>query len=212
LTEGEKTLYAFVLLMRLLPLVLLALLFGLHSRIDAATVYDEGVSGDLSNSGLSPTVLTLAIGSNQVFGTTAGVAGVDRDYLTFTVPSGLLLSSLFVLAGTTPSGVSFIGVQAGTQMTVPPNSSDATGLLGWRHYSQSDVGTDILDDMGIASFGSTGFVPPLGAGSYTFWIQEFNVSSYGFDFTLTQVPEPGTYAAVLIGLAIVSVISRKPRQ
>ena len=43
-----------------------------------------------------------------------------------------------------------------------------------------------------------GFVPPLGPGNYSFWVQDFNAGSfsYGFDFGVTTasapVPEPGT--------------------
>ena len=73
-------------------------------------------------------------------------------------------------------------------------------------YSAADFGTDILPTMGIASLGSSGFVPPLGAGAYTFWIQDFNVglANYGFDLRLaahTQgtVPEPAAFSLMLFG-------------
>jgi hypothetical protein len=183
--------------------------------MEAAIVYDEAVSGDLSDAGLSPTSVTMALGSNQVLGTTDRLTDIDRDYLWITVPDGLVLSSIVVMPRTMPSGVSFIGVQAGTQVTVLPDPPDATGLLGWTHYSPADVGTDVLDNMSLPSFGSTGFVPPLGAGNYAFWIQEFDVIPYGFDFTLSRaltiIPEPETYMSTLLGLAILLVIVRHRR-
>ncbi len=49
----------------------------------AGTIYDETVSGDFSNDGLSPTSLAFGLGSNEVFGATGrAIAGgpVDRDY------------------------------------------------------------------------------------------------------------------------------------
>src|SRR5437763_402360 len=90
----------------------------------AGVIYDESVSGDLPNSGLTPKVLTVALGSNQLFGTTGNSGGTDRDYFTFTVPVGLGLSAINVLPGTTSGGpVSFIGIQAGPQLTLPTNAA-----------------------------------------------------------------------------------------
>src|SRR5436305_15221434 len=75
----------------------------LCSNAGATTIYVESVSGDFSNSGLLPTAVSFALGSNQIFGTTGRlIAGgsVDRDYLTFMVPIGDVLASLTVLPGT----------------------------------------------------------------------------------------------------------------
>jgi len=121
-------------------LAILVSCFGLASGAYGAIAYDESVSGDLSNSGLTPTVVVLSAGSNQVLGTTGQSGGpTDRDYFTVTVPSGLELASLFVLSGTEVGGsVSFIGLQAGTQVTVSPNASNAVGLLGWAHYDETN--------------------------------------------------------------------------
>src|ERR1051326_6779777 len=108
--------------------------------VSGTVIYNEASSADLSNSGLAPTVLTVGPGQNQVFGTTGrGANGTDRDYFTFTVPNGFAITSIVVLPGTTTGGdVSFIGVEAGTQITLPTNASDATGLLGWKHYSANN--------------------------------------------------------------------------
>src|SRR5690348_2858829 len=156
----------------------------------AGVVYSESVSGDLSGSGLSPTLITVALGSNQVFGTTGRAAGVvDLDYFRLTVPVGEVLTGITILPGTAGLGAlgdSFIGMQAGSQVTVLPTATDATGLLGWFHYDAGDIGTNILPLMGTSGFGSTGFTPPLPAGSYSFWVQELSTGTapYGFDFAL----------------------------
>ncbi len=96
----------------------LILTVGLAS-LHPATIYSEATSGDLSNSGLSPTALSVAPGSNQIFGATGrGSTGIDLDYFTITVPSGLALAGLIVLPGTQSGGAfSFIGMQAGPQFT-----------------------------------------------------------------------------------------------
>jgi len=80
------------------------------SSVYAATVYNEAISGDLSNSGLTPTAVTVALGSNQVFGTTGLAGALDRDYFSITVAPGLQLNAIMVLPGTMSGGISFIGL------------------------------------------------------------------------------------------------------
>lgn len=165
----------------------------------AGTSYLESVSGDLSNSGLTPTLIAVGLGSNQVIGTTGNPGtGIDRDYFSIVVPAGAQLSSLTVLSGTVPLGLAFLGVQSGAQVTVSPTSGSAAGLLGWSHYASADVATDILPRIGTGS-GASGFVGALGAGTYAFWIQDFNAgaSTYAFDLTLTAVPVPEPASAWL---------------
>ena len=192
--------------LRFLPF--LGLACGLASSPAQAIDYNEAVSGDLSNSGLSPTGLgTLTVGSNQIFGTIeSGPNGVDRDYFTIHVPIGLEFVSLTPLPGTTVGDTaSFLGLEAGTQVTVPPDAGTAAGLLGWTHYTPADIGVNILPSMGIAGLGSTGFTPPLSAGNYAFWIQDADAAHYGFDIKIQAltVPEPGRLA--LLGGASLSV-------
>jgi hypothetical protein len=182
----------------------------------AAVAYDEGVSGDLSNNGLAPTPISVVLGSNIVSGTSgrdqAGV--VDRDYFTFTLGANEFLSAINVLQGTVPIGLSFIGVQTGNQVTVSPTTTTAAGLLGWTHYDAADVGTDILDDMGIAANGSTGFSGPLGPGTYSFWVQEASpgTATYAFDFVVGQAPEPSTWLMMLAGFGLAGMALRRSRR
>ena len=185
-----------------------ACLFG--AAVHASVIYDESVSGDLSNDGLTPTLLTVSLGSNQVFGTTGKSTEIDRDYFTFTVPAGLVLSAITLLPGTQTLGTlgdSFIGVEAGSQVTLGTSPTDATGLLGWFHYDLGDIGTDILPSMGSSGFGSTGFTPPLPSGTYSFWVQEASAGSvqYGLDFTVAT-PEPGSWTMLLAGLALLGAL------
>lgn len=188
---------------------------GLLASPCLAIDYNEAVSGDFSNSGLNPTPLgSLTLGSNQTLGTTGrGSTGMDRDYFTFNVPSGYELTSLTELSGTISGGVSFIGLQAGSQVTVPTNANSAAGLLGWTHYSPNDINSDILPRMSVPSFGSSGFTIPLGAGDYSLWIQDFNSGQfpYGFQFGVQAVvPEPGSVALLMgLGLSSVGVLLRR---
>src|SRR5262249_26452725 len=158
---------------------------------------NEATVGDFSTDGLHPTSLDFQPGSNQIFGTTGRPTTViDRDYITFTVPVGFVWSAVIELPGTQSGGsLSFFGVQAGPQVTVDPTAFSAAGLLGWTHYDPSLVNTTLLPAIGTGGLGSDGFTPPLPAGTYSLWIQDFNSGtvSYGFDIQIT-VPEPSSAA------------------
>ena len=176
---------------------------ALAPAAQAATVYDEGVSGDLSGNGLSPTFVALSAGANVVVGTTGRQSGVvDRDYLTITVPVGLQLSAITPLAGTSTvaGGLAFIGIELGSQVTTPV-TGPATTLLGWHHYAPADVGNNIMPLIGTG-VGAIGFSGALGAGSYAVWIQETGTGTvpYLMEFTLTPVPEPASALLLLGGL------------
>ena len=185
----------------------------------AAVVYSEAVSGDLSDSGLSPTVIGLAAGSNQILGSTGrNAAGtVDRDYFTVSVPAGLSLTALIELPGTTTggAGVSFIGLQSGAQVTLAPTATSAAGLLGWSHYGATP-NVDLLPAIGASGNGASGFAPPLPAGRYAFWVQELAAGSfsYGFDLVLdaprAAVPEPTSLALAALGGVLMVAARRRP--
>jgi hypothetical protein len=176
-----------------------------------AVVYNEVNNGDFSGDGLNPTSVTVNPGSNQIFGSTGRGTAIDRDYFKFTVPTGYEITALSVLPGTTVGGaVSFIGLQAGPQVTVATNAATAAGLLGWWHYSSTD--TNILTNMAVPSNGSSGF-SRLGAGTYSIWIQDFNAGTfnYGFDIAITATPEPA-YTTLVGFVALMSGIAARRRQ
>lgn len=203
---------------RLLPHVVFSagLMLGAQAAL-AATAWDEAASGDLANVGTAPTAVGFALGSNLVSGTTGRVAGVvDRDYFTFTLPTGWQLDTLTVLPGSTSlgvSGLSFIAVQAGPQVTVNPTGGSAAGLLGWAHYGENDVGTDILQIMGFGG-GATGFFGALPAGSYAIWIQDTGtgVANYRLDFGVSAVPEPAAALMWLAGVAVLAGVAALRRR
>lgn len=181
----------------------------------AAVAWDESVQGDLSGNNLAPTLISFAAGSNQLFGTT-GVptpgGQIDRDYFTFTVPAGHVLTALTVLPGNTRVGSgAFIGLMSGSVFTVPPTTFSAEGMLGWTLFGPDQEGENILQAMTQPDSGSSGFELPLPAGNYAIWIQEASVGTaiYRLDANVSAVPEAPTAAALLGGLALLSVAMRR---
>ncbi|HEY4369134.1 MAG TPA: hypothetical protein VGN07_18005 [Steroidobacteraceae bacterium] len=177
--------------------VICSVAFAAHADM----MWDEANNGDLSNDGLSPTPLAFTAGSNSIIGT-AGDNGdgiVDRDYFTFTVPTGMRLTSIKLLDNTSVAGgASFIGLQAGPQMTVSPEGVGAENLLGYMHYSNDDIGTNLLPTIAP-------LLNSLPGGTYSAWVQEVDgLATYGFEFGVTPaapVPLPGAAILLLSGLA-----------
>jgi PEP-CTERM motif len=192
------------------PMVAGALCLALCGHAQAVTAWNESVNGDLSSDGLSPTALSVVLGTNSVIGRTGDDGlGLDRDYFSFTVPNGAVLSKLMINPGTqVAGGASFFAVQAGPQVTVDPNAGSAAGLLGYSHYTASDVGTNFLPKI-IFSAGNT-----LPSGRYAFWVQDNSggIATYNFDFVITAVPEPATAGLFGLGAAAIVWSRRKARR
>lgn len=153
----------------------------------AAAGHDESTQGDLSNSGMAPNNLTLSAGGNRIKG---AFGAPDLDYVAVTVPAGHTLRAIRVGPGNLPGSTrSFIAVQFGAQMTVPPTTPDPAALHGYAHVDAGD-GAEVLVALGTAP-GAIGFTAPLPAGTYTFWIQDTSPASpgMGFDFDF-QVAAP----------------------
>ena len=190
---------------------LLAAAVAANTAAEAAVVYREVDNGELSGNGLSPTEIPLGVGSNQIFGRMGGGGGgADRDYFFVNIPTAFELRSVTLLPETRVLGVSFIGLQAGEQVTVNPNAGSANGLLGWSHYGAGDIGTDLLPTM-AQGFGAAGFTAPLGAGSYAFWLQETGSGSvtWGLDLQVQPVPLPGALPGLVSALVLLQ--SRRRR-
>ena len=177
----------------------------------AGIVLDEATFGDFSDDRLAPTVVTLETGVNVIAGF-SGQSPVpdmhDLDYVRFTVPVGHVLTRFLVQDAFVGGAFSFVGMQAGPEVTIPWTWSNVNSpLLGWSHFGSSDIGSDLLPTM-ARSPGSVGFTPPLGAGTYTLWIMELDisqVSSYRFGLEVAPIPGPA-------GAWLAAVLVRRPRR
>src|SRR3954471_24013628 len=96
---------------QVLRFALVALAAGFAANASAVVIYNEAVNGDLSRVRATPTALgVLSLGSNQIFGTTGNVGGVDRDYFNVVIPEGYGLAAILELPGTQSGNLSFIGL------------------------------------------------------------------------------------------------------
>jgi hypothetical protein len=189
-----------------------------------ATIYDEAVSGDLSNDKSAPTALTLTPGLNSVIGTVNGFGNGDpQDWVSFTIPTGFVMTSYVNSKYDSSDHQGFTGFQF------------RFVVFGWRVYGRklcrlrpfwnrcdqsgrdaplSTVGVNLLPLMANSSFapGAAGFTPPLGAGTYTFLIQQGDTSttSYQFDMNVRPVPEPGS-SLCLLGMGGLAILALRRR-
>ncbi len=193
------------------------------------TIYDEAVSGDLSNDKAAPTALTLTPGSNSVIGTVNGFppGGTDpQDWVSFTIPTGFVMTSYVNAKYVSSDPQGFTGFQFGSSFS--GDVFDPLSYAGYAHFgtaaqnpdgnptSSSTVGVNLLPLMADPSFapGTTGFTPPLGAGTYTFLIQQGDPSTTGYRFNMNlravSVPEPGS-SLCLLGMGGLAILALRRR-
>ena len=168
-------------------LVTLVLLLALAPPVGAAVVHDEAVHGDLSSLAASPTALAFALGGNTVKGTVRNSNNVtgDRDFLTFTVPAGNVLTALNLLAYS-PAFLSFCAFNAGATSFVPSIATDASFLAGI-HITGAMVGTNLMPQFVVNVVTTNALAAPqLNPGTYSFIIQQTGTTlqNYSLEFVL----------------------------
>ena len=195
-----------------------------------AIIFDEVVSGDLSNNKAAPTALTLTPGLNSVIGTVAGFpqfGGTDpQDWVSFTIPTGFVMVSYVNARYNSADDQGFTGFQFGSSFSGDPFM--AISYAGYAHFgfaatnpdknpvAASTVGLNLLPLMADPSFapGTTGFTPPLAAGTYTFLIQQGDPVTTGYQFNMTvrsvSVPEPGS-SLCLLGMGGLAILALRRR-
>lgn len=177
---------------------------GLATAAMAGVIHDESIDGDLSDNNAAPSVLTVTPGSNEVIGSLQFSPDVDPDYFRFDVPVGFELTAVILDNYDTTEDQSFMAVQAGNKISDPNTGIGLLGTVLFGGAPGTTQGEDLLDDLGAANLGGDGFSGPLGAGTYTFWVQETAAEvNYALDFQISAIPEPGSLLLLLsMGLLI----------
>ena len=106
-----------------------------------ATIYDEAVSGDLSNDKATPTALTLTPGSNSVIGTVNGFGTDDpQDWVSFTIPAGFVMTSYVNSKYGSEDDQGFTGFQFGSSFS--GDEFIAGSYAGYAHFGTDAIMAD----------------------------------------------------------------------
>lgn len=201
---------------RIILVAMTALCAMLAAAPAKAVIYNEATSGDLSNDKGAPTALTLTPGLNAVIGTVNGFGNGDpQDWVSFTIPTGFVMISYVNARYTSSDDQGFTGFAFGSTFPSGTDSEFVAGnYAGFAHFGieatnpdgtpgVSTVGVNLLPLMADSTFapGAAGFTPPLGAGTYTFLIQQGDDETTGYRFNMfvrpVAVPEPGSSLCLL---------------
>ncbi|MEM9446664.1 MAG: PEP-CTERM sorting domain-containing protein [Verrucomicrobiota bacterium] len=176
----------------------------ISSHSQAAVIYSELVSGDLSGTPSSPELLVVGPGINTIIGSvgengdTGATDGSDADYFTLTIPFGLSINTITIdnyFTAPNPAGRgSFLAYKAGVGFSGQEREDiDARSL-----FDSSTV--NLLTDLGLTS---------LEAGSHSFWIQETDPTVVDYTISYEAVPEPSTYFLIGVGLVTLVVLRKR---
>lgn len=186
----------------------------------------------------------LTVGSNTITGASLPYGAIanamtnerqyqDSDYVTFTVPTGDVLSSIYLMANGSSINAgdqAFIGLASGANVYV--NLPSSAGLLGYTLLNSSQIGsTNILPLIGAANpagfdstavdangnpspfAGATRFTGPLQAGTYTLWLLDGdNDFHYNLNLGVSQAPEPASWLMMIAGFGLVGGAMRRQRR
>ncbi len=182
----------------------------------ADVVFDEGIGGDLSSDPGAPTAVDLAVGDNSIIGRVRNDPGAPdaRDYITFTIEPGELLTGIFLVDWTDDAGADanrgFSHIDDGATSVIPGGDT-ILDFLGGTHIDRGFFPTNtdnVLSRLSEANEGGVGFVAPLGPGDYTLNIQQTSDIGTNYQFDLRVIPAPaGT--TLLAGIAFVATRRRR---
>ncbi|MCP9440757.1 MAG: VPLPA-CTERM sorting domain-containing protein [Nitrospira sp.] len=166
-------------------------------NVQAATVYDEAVQGDLSNNHVSPTSVSLGVGQNLISGSTVHTPSLDRDFFTITIGAGHTLDAIVLSSYTNTDDLSFFGMTTGSAFT----GLGFSDVSSWALIGTHLIGNDLLT---ILTGG------PLGPGAYSFWLQETEgITTYTLDYQVSAVPLPAALPLFLSGLLGLGAMARR---
>src|SRR5262249_4275793 len=122
------------------------------------------------------------------------------DYITFVVPAGLSITELTLITFS-PDNIAWTHFDDGPTSVIP-NGGNAASLLAGAHIAaDAPDGSDLFGNYQAGSthlLAGPGFNGPIGAGTYTFLIQQTSpiLQTYSLDFVVVPAPAFAPLAAV----------------
>jgi len=168
------------------------------SAAGAGVVYDETIDGDLSDDRFNPTDIATALGSNRARMSVvdSNSPGGDRDYFTVSIGAGEFIDRIILDESSVGSSgidnTAFIGLAFDDIFDFDPVNLTGPGLVGFVLTDDTLVGTDILGAL-------SGGLGSLGAGDYTFWVQQTGVDETTVGLDIRVAPAPGAMALLAMG-------------
>jgi hypothetical protein len=100
-----------------------------------------------------------------------------------------------------PGNTGFNAIHPGATSEIPDGGTIGN-FLGSNHLDPAPFNTDLLPAIAAPATGGTGFSIPLGAGTYTYHVQQtgFQVNAYSLNFIMHPIPEPTTLMLGSLGL------------
>jgi hypothetical protein len=154
--------------------------------VHATIVWNESVNGDLSNDAAAPTPMVFSVGANTIQGTVINIDDRARDYVSFTVQPGHVLTAINLLEYSADD-IGFVAINDGLTSYIPDYSTEAY-FKGGAHIVEPDVGSNLLDLFVTRSVTSNSLTSPeLGPGDYSFLLQQTDpvVTSYALEFVVS---------------------------
>ena len=103
-------------------------------------------------------------------------------------------------------------MESGTQISSTTSTATFLGATLFGAAPGAQVGDNILDELGAASLGGSGFSGALGAGTYTFWLQETSANIDAYSLDIRVVPIPSAFLLMISGLGLLGVKFKKTSQ
>jgi PEP-CTERM motif len=121
---------------------------------------------------------------NTILSSFGGLNG-QYDYFSFTLATGQSLDAFTLYTYVSTDAVAWLGIKVGPDWTI---GYDTAQMIEQQHFGTANIGSDLL-----------GFSPDdlLGPGTYTVRSQQLGAAAT-YQIELNVVPEPSTYALLLI--------------
>jgi len=177
----------------------------LAASVAGGSIYNESVDGDLSDDRFAPTFINFETGLNTVINQSVDAdIGGDIDYFTITIGAGQWIDSIVVIDAFNPFGgldtVAFIGLAFDNFFDFNIDDFSGDGVEGFVLTDPSVIGAESIGEL-------SGGLSMLGAGDYTFWVQQGNVEITEVTLGINVAPAPG--AMGLLGIAGFMAVARR---